>query len=52
MPDLLTGSLPKGDALRDGGDHEAREFGCCAEQRIIPGDHSVVATRLQISQVV
>src|SRR5713226_6445665 len=33
---VLSGSLPKGDALRDGGRHGAGELGLVVMQRIIP----------------
>lgn len=47
----LPGPRATGHTRRDGGGQSARERGCCAAQRIIPGGHGVGATRLQVSQV-
>jgi hypothetical protein len=47
---VLSGPLPKGEALRDGGHHGAGELGLVVTQRIIPRGHGVVDTRLQVSQ--
>ena len=47
---VLSGPLPKGDALRDRGGHGASEFGLVVAQGIIACGHGVDA-RLQVSQL-
>src|SRR5712692_8927796 len=48
---VLSGPLPKGDALRDRGGHGASELGLVVEQGIIACGHSGVDSRLQVPQV-
>src|SRR5712691_6749479 len=47
---FLPSAFPKSDALLDRGRHGAGEFGFVVEQRIIPGGHSCVNSRFQVSQ--
>jgi hypothetical protein len=47
---VLSGPLPTGDALRDGGRHGAGELGLVVTQRILPRGHGVVDAHLQVSQ--
>src|SRR5713101_863014 len=47
---VLSGTLPKGDALFDRGGHGASELGLVVEQGIITCGHGGVDSRLQVSQ--
>jgi hypothetical protein len=50
-PDPLTGPLPKGDALRDGGRQGPGKLGGVLHQGVITGRHRGVATRFEVAQM-